>query len=688
MRTLSTSLCALLTICALSAVRPVRVPADPTISVKKLAPGISLTQEIDQTPPQIINVLRVDLRARGIHIKVGIGKDLIDGPFGGREEVSRAARRHGAIAAVNADYFPYTGDPLGLGIRDGELYSEPWTGSGKPGPRTAMGLLPDGRIVIDRVSYLGDLQAQDGERIALTGIDRPVGLNDTIIFTSIFGPFTAGHANGCQVTLRDVNLPVRANKTMSGIVDQIVSGTTSPAAIPTDGVVIASSPGPSSTFLMQQLHDGDRVDFVFGVSEPGHEPAAVHMAQAPRDSFDEPSRIGMLVDRPAYLWATAEQAVGGGPRLLAGGKPAIDGPEEGFGPDFTDAPYARTAAGVSSDGRYLILVTVDGRQVIAGGVTLPQLSAILQRYGASDALNFDGGGSTSMSIAGVQVNSAGSTGYERPVADMVLVYSDTPYLTVAPAPPPPAVVNSDQPQSTADSAGQPSIVVNDGATAAAAGQTPTAPDSTRSADGSNAGKIVIRVDRPGDGPVTNETPPTRPAILPQARICGPSSVVQVGSETPLRLVTPDGKILLGSSPAIIWQGSVGSGIAFVNQDGILVAISPGSGSAEALYKGQILDFPVQVMGPAPIDSDKVTAEFSDSSADHSLLTVRVTSSSGQPVSGAAVTIVCAGGTVSQGSTLTTNLDGYATYNVVWVDSTGGSVTATSGMLPSVTIDRP
>ena len=56
----------------------------------------------------------------------------------------------------------------------------------------------------------------------------------------------------------------------------------------------------------------------------------------------------------------------------------------------------RTAAGVSADGRTLILLVVDGRQPTHSvGVTLPELADLMIELGADDAVNLDGGGSSS-----------------------------------------------------------------------------------------------------------------------------------------------------------------------------------------------------------------------------------------------------------------------------------------------------
>lgn len=57
--------------------------------------------------------------------------------------------------------------------------------------------------------------------------------------------------------------------------------------------------------------------------------------------------------------------------------------------------HPRTAAGVTEDGRTLILVVVDGRQPGHSiGVTLPELADIMIGLGAIDAINLDGGGSS------------------------------------------------------------------------------------------------------------------------------------------------------------------------------------------------------------------------------------------------------------------------------------------------------
>ena len=73
----------------------------------------------------------------------------------------------------------------------------------------------------------------------------------------------------------------------------------------------------------------------------------------------------------------------------------------------------------------LLLVTVDGRVSWSRGASLDEMAAIMKRYGATQALNLDGGGSTTMAIGGSVVN-APSDGRERPIADGLLIYGNAP----------------------------------------------------------------------------------------------------------------------------------------------------------------------------------------------------------------------------------------------------------------------
>ena len=69
------------------------------------------------------------------------------------------------------------------------------------------------------------------------------------------------------------------------------------------------------------------------------------------------------------------------------------------GSKFDDSHPPRTAVAVTRDGR-LLLMTVDGRQPgFSEGMSLQEVARFLVAHGAVEALNFDGGGSTTMAIA-------------------------------------------------------------------------------------------------------------------------------------------------------------------------------------------------------------------------------------------------------------------------------------------------
>jgi len=407
--------------------------ADTT--VKQLAPGVTLTQEIDRKTPLIINVVSVDLDAPGVRIGVGIGQDKVNAPNAthGREDVSRLARRLGAVAAINADFFPYTGDPLGVGIRDGELFSEPFLGIRGSGPRVTLGVTEGGKSVLfDTLGFLGDLQAADGARSYLSGIDRSTAPNEIVVYSPMYGQVTSNKPGGVEVVVEGVNLPVKANKLMAGRVARVeaVRGTTE--TIPAGGLVISGGPGTGADFLARHLHPGDPVSFVLAIAPVGQTLGALQVATLPRTRSDLPSRSGAGLSRAAYVWAGVTAAVGGGPRLLVDGQIAVDWAAEGFEAGFADGLNPRTAAGTSRDGRQLLLVTVDGRQAVSRGVSLGGMAQILKRYGAWNAINLDGGGSTTLAADGLTVSSPGGDGSERPVADMLLVYSDRAYQSLAP----------------------------------------------------------------------------------------------------------------------------------------------------------------------------------------------------------------------------------------------------------------
>ncbi len=294
--------------------------------VKRLAPGVVWTQELDKKTPLIINVLEIDLRVPGVHVGVGLGQDRVSGTDAthGREDVSRYARRHHLLAAVNADFFPFTGDPLGVGIADGELFSEPWAGNAKGGPRTALGIGADGRTaLLGTLGFLGDLQAADNARYFINGINRAVGAGEIVVFSPRYGPVTAFRKGGVEVVLGAVNGTVQADKLMVGRVVSVQVGSVLPAFIPEGGLVLSAGPGAGASFLSAHCRVGDKVGFVLSVAPPGQTHDGVKIASLP------PSGGAFAVTRGgggrARGAAVEPGDAGGGRRAAPAGRRGIGG---------------------------------------------------------------------------------------------------------------------------------------------------------------------------------------------------------------------------------------------------------------------------------------------------------------------------------------------------------------------------
>jgi exopolysaccharide biosynthesis protein len=115
--------------------------------------------------------------------------------------------------------------------------------------------------------------------------------------------------------------------------------------------------------------------------------------------------------------------IGGWPRILRDGEDvAADAATlEGTISRNAEARHPRTAAGFSRDSSTIFLVTVDGRSENSGGVTLVELARLMRRLGAWQAINFDGGGSTTMVVEGKVVNAPSDSSGERAVGNALLV---------------------------------------------------------------------------------------------------------------------------------------------------------------------------------------------------------------------------------------------------------------------------
>jgi hypothetical protein len=115
------------------------------------------------------------------------------------------------------------------------------------------------------------------------------------------------------------------------------------------------------------------------------------------------------------LWSGVVEAVGGGPNLVSNGQVNVTYDQEvmfGSGVGLTDGD-PRTAIGYTADGK-IILFVVNGRGA-SQGMSLPQVAQTMINLGCVEAINLDGGGSSTFFADG-QVRNTPSDGTERLVA--------------------------------------------------------------------------------------------------------------------------------------------------------------------------------------------------------------------------------------------------------------------------------
>lgn len=366
--------------------------------VRQVANGVELVQEIVPASsvggPLIINVVRVDPKASGVRVEAALGQDRVWGsdPTLGREIVSALAARHRAVVGINAGFFPFMGNPLGLHIQGGDLVTE-------PNNRAALALLPDGKAAFAVFTYAGSARTVGGATQAITGLNRKPGKNDALLlYTPRFFSATLKDAARYEAALVGVSGPLVPGTEYTGT----VSVTSEGGGIPLLGdTVVLSGAGASAEFLRAQATPGAKLTF----------------------------RLDVGTAARTLDIAAVRQAVAGGPRLLTDGRVTITAAEEGIGAGFVTTRHPRTAAGVTRDGT-LLLVSVDGRQkALSQGVSLPELAAILLKHGAVDAVNLDGGGSTAL-VTRERVTNSPSSGVERPIANALLVFGETPAVGV------------------------------------------------------------------------------------------------------------------------------------------------------------------------------------------------------------------------------------------------------------------
>jgi exopolysaccharide biosynthesis protein len=354
-----------------------------SLKFQEINPGVEYGQTVsgeaskdELTGPWLINVIRVDLTRAKLKVVHAMDEGV------GLETVSSLAARYGAVAATNGGYFrvggTYRGDSIGLLFLDGALISEPYN------ERADFGLIEDGNktnLVFGHLKFSGKISFGSKTHV-VNGLNRPLLADELIIFTSKFHRTTLTNPDGLEVV-------VRSGRVIS------IGDLKGSSSIPADGYVI-SAVGKARGWLKNNLRKGSRITFSWQLS-----------SIEPADTTD---------------WLRASSLLGGGPQLIRAGKVAITDKQEKMSAGFATDRHPRTAIAKLESGKVL-LVTVDGRQPgVSVGMSLYMLAELLLELETVEAMNLDGGGSTTMIVHNKIVNKPSDQTGERPVSDAILIF--------------------------------------------------------------------------------------------------------------------------------------------------------------------------------------------------------------------------------------------------------------------------
>lgn len=345
------------------------------VSTETLGPGAEHQTLRRDDPPQDVHVVRLAPGMAGRLLPV-LGKEVLSGPSSGRETTSSMCARVKCVAAVNGDFFDATGRAVGAMVSAGELLTT-------PGPEHIL-LRIDGRgrpTLRPGIDWSVRVAPAVGQAVAAQAVNRPVAGEGVVLYSGRWGPATPADPAATEISLR---LPPSSGILPSGASPVQVVAAQAGGNLPiAGGHVVLSGRGAG--------------------------------AQAVADLARRASAGILHVDVAGIV-----AAIGGSPRLLENGRPAY--PAE-VTDSFTQGRHPRTVVGVTAAGE-ILLVTADGRGASAG-LTLPEAAALLAGLGAVDALNLDGGGSTTF-VAGGSVRNVPSDGHERPVASALTVMAGGP----------------------------------------------------------------------------------------------------------------------------------------------------------------------------------------------------------------------------------------------------------------------
>lgn len=342
-----------------------------------------VTREIGGLPVRM-NLLRLDLTKVRLDVVHAMDAAI------GTEKTSSIATRHGAVAAINAGFFRldnsiFAGEAAGILKIDGSMLSE--SNSDRVALLIANGA-ENSSVFIAHVKTIEYSTAKNWN-LVLSGVNRERKPDELIRYTPEFGRTTLTDGGGLEIV-------VRKNR-----IGQINDGRGS-TPIPAGGYVLSAS-GSFRERLLPLAKVGQKVNLIstLVVDNKGHFMTKEN-------------------EQTVVAFNTSEDITGGVPMLIKDGKIDVTWEQEKTTTSFVETRHPRTAVAKLKDGKFL-MITVDGRSESSGGLGLYDLATYLLELGAADAMNLDGGGSTTMFLDGKVVNHPSDKEGERKVSDAILV---------------------------------------------------------------------------------------------------------------------------------------------------------------------------------------------------------------------------------------------------------------------------
>lgn len=327
-----------------------------------------------------INVIRADLTDEYTKIKPINNEKGVSS----RAVLSSMIKSSGAVAAVNGDFF-YMGDPTytyGPLIRDNKLITSPLPyENGYP----TVSKLPDGSVDISIWNPKITLYGSDSTEFNVVVLNKTSSLDwGPTILTTDWNKTSPGY------TTKDIVEVVVVDNTVSE-----VRKNQPPTIIPENGYVIASSNVATMEKILNSFREGHPVSL------------NIELDFSPEDVNWSFGALNYLVK---------------------------DGKENEISSEVLGT-HPRTAIGFNKDNTEIIMVTIDGRHRDYVGAKQTELAKIMIDLGAYNAVNMDGGGSTTMGVdflrnANVTVVNIPSDGRERKIASGVGVFNNSPVSNI------------------------------------------------------------------------------------------------------------------------------------------------------------------------------------------------------------------------------------------------------------------